>query len=36
MAGMATGLEALRDGLMSLHHFEVATRVATSEVMTRK
>ena len=34
LAGMATGLEALRGGLMSRHHFEVATWVAAKEVAT--
>ena len=33
---VATGLEALRGGLMSRHHFEVATWVATKEVATWK
>ena len=36
LAGMATGLEALRAGLMSRHHFEVATWVAAKEVATWK
>ena len=36
LAGMATGLEALRGDLMLRHHFEVATWVAAKEVVTWK